>query len=765
MANPEALAARKWLNARYGNNPDFDKLDEIEATGTALWQGLTQALQIELGITPVSGTFGDKTMAACPTLSLDMSDEELGHPFVTILQHGLYSKGYDPGAVTGVYDQQTINAVRDIQYDAGLTGEKVSYSATPVVFKAILGVEEFKLVGSGDPVIRQMQQYLNTTYFDYIGMRACDGIYSRATNQAIIYAFQATEGLPTSVANGNFGNTTKNCCPCIPYAGVQKSYNGSTYSDDAIREFQRLLQYGLYVNGFGPYTIGMTNIGEFDRYTQMALVSFKTFCALSDPDNAVAYLDEWMSLFLSTGNPRRDGTAADTATRLTRSKLQAIVNDGYDTVGRYLTGTFDKGKGKNLLRNELATIFRTYSRPDGTDINPKLFLIYQFGGDGADYFNYDQGYSDAEKAFGALNALWLPKDHFVYFAVDYDFMEAQVKSRVIPYFQGVKDYRDSHNIPYKIGIYGARNTCTLVREAGLSESSFVGDMSTGYSGNKGFPLPQDWAFDQIQEYPLNTADGSINIDKNVVSGRYTGISQMRNDPQPYDPDKESENDYQERLGREDPCNCCGNCTVRINLSDSSMTVYRVKTFEPDGSEKLLDAFDTISPNEFYCVWAPNNGSDSKYVYFRDQYGNLNGGFIVVDLLDTEKAANFGEYSVYYDETSGEYRFANQASKRIREKDEFNCYTFTLAHPLDKVHPDGHVVETLPEGTQIAIQEHMTKNLQYRTVSGGRNYPAICLAYIKRPSEGWEGQSVDKSYYFLDLGMDKWGVSLESRALR
>lgn len=24
MANPEALEARKWLNATYGNNPDFD---------------------------------------------------------------------------------------------------------------------------------------------------------------------------------------------------------------------------------------------------------------------------------------------------------------------------------------------------------------------------------------------------------------------------------------------------------------------------------------------------------------------------------------------------------------------------------------------------------------------------------------------------------------------------------------------------------------------------------------------------------------------
>lgn len=77
--------------------------------------------------------------------------------------------------------------------------------------------------------------------------------------------------------------------------------------------------------------------------------------------------------------------------------------------------------------------------------------------------------------------------------------------------------------PYRIGIYSARNTCGIVSAQGLASSSFVSDMSTGYSGNLGYPLPSNWAFDQIQEY---TNSAGFGIDKNVTSGRYMGFSSV-----------------------------------------------------------------------------------------------------------------------------------------------------------------------------------------------------------------------------------------------
>lgn len=78
---------------------------------------------------------------------------------------------------------------------------------------------------------------------------------------------------------------------------------------------------------------------------------------------------------------------------------------------------------------------------------------------------------------------------------------------------------------YKVGVYGPRNVCIRVSEKGYSKSSFVSGMSTGFSGNLGFPLPKDWAFDQISTPPpIGTGSGLIEIDNNIYSGRNTGAN-------------------------------------------------------------------------------------------------------------------------------------------------------------------------------------------------------------------------------------------------
>ena len=55
-------------------------------------------------------------------------------------------------------------------------------------------------------------------------------------------------------------------------------------------------------------------------------------------------------------------------------------------------------------------------------------------------------------------------------------------------------------------------------------SSFVADMSTGYSGNMGYPMPANWAFDQILEFQLVYSKGNFSVDKDVASGRYKGFN-------------------------------------------------------------------------------------------------------------------------------------------------------------------------------------------------------------------------------------------------
>lgn len=523
----EVLEGQKWLNETYGGRAGYHYVEETGLPGTAMSEALVSAAQIARGIEPVTGVFGELTFGSFDSNPLVVGNQG---DLVKILQYGLYSKGYNPGSANGQYGQSTINALRQIQTDAGLAGGQVSDKAYGMQMKAVLGVDEYKQVSSGDAQIRIIQQTLNREYLDYSGLCAADGIYGRSTNTAFIFALQAEEGLPTETANGNFGPTTKTWCPDLGTGQTQYGYGNVPYG--SLTNFVKIVQYALYCVGKDRYTGNpgskydpQTFDGTLSPTTLDALHAFQSDYALVQRNTVL--LDEWMGLLVSTGNPNRDGTAADCSTQLTGSKALAIKNDGYDIVGRYLTGTAGSGidyHAKNLTSSEITTIFNT-----GLD----LFVIYQDDEDWwqdhenlSGYFNYDRGYADALKAIQAAYDLGIPAREIIYFAVDYDYMEGEVYQKVIPHFRGVNEAMNSAGNPYKIGIYGARNTCGIVCANLLAESSFVSDMSTGYSGNLGYPLPDNWAFDQIQEYPLRVSDGTFNVDKNVVSGRYPGFSKV-----------------------------------------------------------------------------------------------------------------------------------------------------------------------------------------------------------------------------------------------
>ena len=116
--------------------------------------------------------------------------------------------------------------------------------------KALLSMDAFVSISylGGNEKIRKLQQYLNRHYEEYIGLRACDGIYGRTTNAAIIYAIQAEEKLPLGTANGNFGPSTQKYCPTIPYDGKATNYNGAKYTDEQISKFVNLLEIALFLS-------------------------------------------------------------------------------------------------------------------------------------------------------------------------------------------------------------------------------------------------------------------------------------------------------------------------------------------------------------------------------------------------------------------------------------------------------------------------------------------------------------------------------------
>ncbi|WP_371176266.1 glycoside hydrolase domain-containing protein [Bacillus atrophaeus] len=499
------LQTQEWLNETYGGKHGYNTVEENGKTGWQTIYGLTRALQIELGISEPADNFGPTTQKLFKPLKRQAPDSEPNN-MNYILQGALWCKGFSPGGFTGVFFEQTENAVKKFQKAAGLTTQ--DGVVTALIMKALLDMSAFRLVPGGNSRVRQIQQNLNRDYNDYIGLMPCDGLYARDTNKALIYALQKEEGMSTSVANGFFGNGTTNLCPTLT-------------PGDSRTGFVLIVQYALYCNGksFDP--------GEFDGKYGVGVVSavkaFQEFMCL--PQTGYADMPTIKALLSSSGDTTRTASACDTATILTAETAQTLRNNGYKIVGRYLTGNVRTSSGlasKALTAKELSTIF---------DAGLKVFPIYQDGGYESSYFVKDQGTRDAYSTASAARRLGFPSGTTIYFAVDFDAYDYEVTDKIIPYFQEIKSafakMQTFSTAPkYEIGVYGPRNICIRTAEAELTKYSFVANMSTGFSGNLGYPMPDNWAFDQFYEGTIGSGDGSIAIDKDSFSGRDKAVASV-----------------------------------------------------------------------------------------------------------------------------------------------------------------------------------------------------------------------------------------------
>jgi len=486
------LQTQEWLNNTYSGISGFTTVDEDGVTGTSTFTALIKALQIELGVT-VDGDFGSSTLTACPATISQVPDVNTASPcnLHYIIQGSFWCKGYNPGGFNGIFGPGTASAVISFQADAGITQNGV---ITPYILQAIMNTDSYTLASNGDVNIQSVQTGLNSRYGMTFGLSPTCGIWDRVSQKNLIKSLQTECGV---AVDGSFGSGTLSACPTL-------SKNTSGYTNT-----KRILQWALCVNGYYPG--GFT--GTFGTGTYNAVVSFQTFFCLTA--DGIVGKNGWGALMKSSGDTSRSATACDCATIIDAAKASTLYSNGYRVIGRYLTGTVGGTTSKALTSSEIQIILNAGLR---------FFPIYEDHGTTNSYFTSNQGAYDAYKAIVASENLGLPSGTFIYFSVDYDAIDSQVTSNVIPYFQAIKSYFDNYcSQKYKVGIYGARNLCNRVCGLGYAVSSFVLDMSTGYSGNYGYKLPTNWAFDQFVTVTIGSGSGQIQIDKDSYSGRDTGV--------------------------------------------------------------------------------------------------------------------------------------------------------------------------------------------------------------------------------------------------
>lgn len=505
MADANVKSAQKYLNSMYGHRSEWVTLEEDGKTGTTTIRGIIRAFQIQNGV-EVVGEAGPVTLQKFKSLSeiskMDPNDES--DPNVCLIQCALFCKGYAAGGITGIYYTSGVNAVKQLQGDAGLP---ITGVIDWKVWSALLSFSWFTEPANPsiewDPKIRTIQQQLNSSYADYLNVRACDGVMSRETALSLIGALQAEEGILspdetiTNLNELNFGEQTTALFP-----GPLTQGNNKT-------KFNLIAQYGLYFNGYDPGNFE----GIYDSTMRAAVTNFQDFYALTgivnDANGEIGY-QTMMSLLVSRGDTARPAFACDCSTVLNSRQASDLVSAGYQVIGRYLTGTVGGTRSKALTKAEITRI---------TNAGLRIFPIYQDGGYYLEYFkSSSRGSSDAITAIQTAIRLGFPYGTTIYFAVDFDCLPQDVDDYIVNYFTEINGIFSStlNAEQYKIGVYGPRQLCAEMFSRMLAVSSFVSDMSRGFTGNCGYPLPINWSFDQFFEENFDSSP-DFAIDKVALS--------------------------------------------------------------------------------------------------------------------------------------------------------------------------------------------------------------------------------------------------------
>lgn len=141
-----------------------------------------------------------------------------------------------------------------------------------------------------------------------------------------------------------------------------------------------------------------------------------------------------------------------------------------------------------------------------------FFVIHQKANSALENFTYDAGKYQAAEAIDIAHNKFGLENTTLYFPVDFDAYEYEVKAEISDFFKGVSEVFESSGGAYGLtaGIYSARNTCNIIANQGYVNSCFISGMSTAYSGNMAQQLPKSWVYNQIAE------DSILEIDHDVM---------------------------------------------------------------------------------------------------------------------------------------------------------------------------------------------------------------------------------------------------------
>ncbi len=163
-----------------------------------------------------------------------------------------------------------------------------------------------------------------------------------------------------------------------------------------------------------------------------------------------------------------------------------LKGQGYGTVIRY----YSRSAWKRLTQEEAIGLGRRGLR---------IAAVYQDRQNQAADFGPAAGEAAGRNADDyARNVIFQPPGSALYFSVDFDATEAEIKAKVIPYFKGVRQALAAAGggvSGYRIGVYGSGLTCRLVGDGGHADLTWLAQ-STGWAGYQKYLNGGKWHLKQ-----------------------------------------------------------------------------------------------------------------------------------------------------------------------------------------------------------------------------------------------------------------------------
>ncbi|WP_237224753.1 glycoside hydrolase domain-containing protein [Rothia nasisuis] len=502
MSDPKVLEAQKWANSTYSHVSHYKNCPENGKTGWATMHSLLYGLQHELGIQTLAAAFGPSTKSRLKNLGLIGVGWNKNKNIIRIIQHSLFCKGYWGGDTkAGIFDSITAASIMKMQHNMGL--EK-SGQVSAELFRCLLNMDAYTLMPGGKSKIRDIQRWLNSRYNlkENFTIGPADGIYSRDVQKSLMLALQYELSVPSPT--GAFGPGTQSALKKTMLREGSEGILVQLFSAACV--FNEPVPSDISVAAGSSDQVYSSFKSKWDSNLTIFVKNFQKFSQL--PETGHSDYQTWAQLLVSMGDANRKVEGCDTRFEITDAKAEYLKQSGYKVIGRYLynppalEGYIDLNK--NIKPGELDRIFKY-----GMSVMP----IFQDNGRRLEDFTYEKGYQHGLKAHSLAEGFGFNWGTTIYFAVDYDATQEDISRNIIPYFRGVVSALTEKGNKYYHGVYGSRNVCINVTQFTYARYSYVSGMSWGFSGNLGFPLPQNWSMNQILETSnIPSKDGNFDLD-------------------------------------------------------------------------------------------------------------------------------------------------------------------------------------------------------------------------------------------------------------